>query len=80
MTHDLNVLALMKGSERFIFVFDDNSRDEILQAIRDRAACPRSTLSWADAAILTDRLRQQQAEDAASDEMDLTRSRDRLPS
>jgi hypothetical protein len=78
VTHDLNVLALMKGPERYIFVYDDMSRDEILQAIRDRAACPDSTFTWADAAILTLRLREQEAEASSAIERKSSESTDRL--
>lgn len=61
MTCDLNVIALIKGSERFIFVFDDGSRDEVIAEVRDRAADPATGLNWSDAAVLTDRVRQQAA-------------------
>ena len=56
---DLNVLALYKGQDRFVFVYDDDSRAELLDAIRDAAADPRTALNWFDAAILTDRANQQ---------------------
>lgn len=74
MTHDLNVLALFKGAERFIFVYDDASRDDVVTAVRDAAADPAVALNWFDAAVLTDRAKQQAAE-AAPD-----RAGDRLPS
>jgi hypothetical protein len=66
--HDLNVLALMKGQERFIFVYDDESRDQLVAAVRDAAADPNVSLSWFDAAVLTERARQQgeRAADQAS--------------
>jgi hypothetical protein len=57
--HDLNVLALLKGQERFVFVYDDDSRDQIVSAIRDQAAHPEITLNWFDAVVLTERARQQ---------------------
>jgi len=57
--HDLNVLALIKGQERFVFVYDEEARGEILDAIRDRAADPAVSLNWFDAAVLTERARQQ---------------------
>lgn len=57
--HELSVLALVKGGERFIFVYDDVSRDRLIDAIRDQAADPEVALSWFDAAILTERARQQ---------------------
>ncbi len=56
---DLNVLALIKGKERFVFVYDDASREDAIDTIRDSAADPAITLNWFDAAILTERARQQ---------------------
>lgn len=77
MTHDLNVLALFKGTERFIFVYDDTSRDEVIAAVRDAAADPAVTLNWFDAAVLTERAKQQAA--GVSAETDDVEA-DRLPS
>lgn len=57
--HDLNVLALFKGADRFIFVYDDESRGELLDAVRNAAADGDSTLNWYDAAVLTERARRQ---------------------
>jgi hypothetical protein len=65
---DLNVLALLKGSERFVFVYDDASRDAAVAAIRDQAADPGVSLNWFDAAVLTERARQQ-GERAAEDRL-----------
>ena len=66
MTRDLNVLALFKGPERFIYVYDDASRDDLIQSIRDAAADPVVGVSWFDAAVLTDRARQQALEAPAA--------------
>jgi len=60
--HDLNVLALFKGDDRFIFVYDDASRDDLLNAVRNAAADPVSKLNWYDAAVLTERARHQFAQ------------------
>ncbi len=57
--HDLNVLALIKGAERFVFVYDDDSREAVIAALRDQAADPAVTLNWFDAAVLTERARHQ---------------------
>ena len=57
--HDLNVLALIKGTERFVYVYDDGSRDAVIDALRDHAADPEVTLNWFDAAVLTERARHQ---------------------
>jgi len=59
MQHELSVLALIKGPERFIYVYDDISRGRLIDAIRDQAADPAVSLSWFDAAVLTERARQQ---------------------
>lgn len=67
--HDLNVLALFKGTERFIFVYDDASRDELITAVRDAAADPAVAINWFDAAVLTERARQQAADPQAADEL-----------
>ena len=57
--HDLNVLALIKGNERFVYVYDDGSRDAVIDALRDQAADPDVSLNWFDVAVLTERARQQ---------------------
>jgi len=57
--HDLSVLALIRGKERFVYVYDDDSREELIEAIRAQAASPAVSLSWYDAAVLTERARQQ---------------------
>jgi hypothetical protein len=62
VNRELNVLALFKGEERFIFVYDDDSRDAIIDEIRDRAADPAVALNWFDAAVLTERVRNQEQE------------------
>ena len=59
---DLNVLVLVKGAERFVFVYDDDHRPELLDAVRDAAADPRLSLSWRDAALLVERAKHQAAE------------------
>src|SRR5262245_25084930 len=56
--HELSVLALIRGKERFVYVYDDESRDQLVAAIRAQAASPAVSLSWYDAAVLTERARQ----------------------
>jgi hypothetical protein len=57
VTQELNVLALIKGDERFIFVYDDDSKDALINDIRNKAADPAVALNWFDAAVLTERIR-----------------------
>jgi hypothetical protein len=56
---EFNILALVKGEERYVYVFDDESRAEVLSVLSDQAADPRLDLSWFDAAVLSEKLRQQ---------------------
>lgn len=65
MTPELNVLALYKGKERYIFVYDDVSRETLLSALRDAAADPNCSVNWFDAAVLTERAREQWLNDTA---------------
>jgi hypothetical protein len=56
---EFNVLALIKGAERYVFIYDDDSWETLVDAFRDQAADPELSLSWFDAAVLTDKARAQ---------------------
>jgi hypothetical protein len=56
---ELNVLALIKGMERYVYIYDDESRPELIDALRNQAADPRLSFSWFDAAVLTGKAREQ---------------------
>jgi hypothetical protein len=74
VSREFNVLALIKGHERYIFVYDDDSREPLIESLRDHAADPRLNFSWFDAAVLTEKARQQAAGQAA----DAPQARSRL--
>jgi len=57
VTRELNVLALFKGEERYIFVYDEESRESLIEDIRHKAADPTIPINWFDAAVLTERIR-----------------------
>ncbi len=57
MEREINVLALVKGEERFIFLFDDENRDETLRQLARFAADPELDFSWYDAAMLSRKIR-----------------------
>jgi len=59
MRRELNVLALIKGDERYVFIYDDASRAQLIDFFRDQAADPALNFNWFDAAVLTDKARQQ---------------------
>ena len=57
MDTEINVLALVNGGERFIFLFDDANRDETLRQLARFAADPELNFSWYDAAMLSRKIR-----------------------
>jgi hypothetical protein len=59
VTRALNVLALIKGAERYVYVYDDASRDALLEALRQQAADPGLSLNGFDVAVLTRKAREQ---------------------
>src|SRR5688500_14937238 len=67
VTQDINVLALVKGEERYIFLFDDERRSEALRTLGRFASNPELSFSWYDAAVLSQRVRQT-AQEAAEAE------------
>jgi hypothetical protein len=77
LASEFNVLALIKGKERFVFVYDDASRASLIDTFRDLAADPGLTLTWFDALVLTKKAREQGATAlaASSEQMDAPRSR-----
>ncbi len=60
VSKDVNVLALVKGEERFIFLYTDSNKSETLRALGRFASDPEINFSWYDAAVLSQRLRQEQ--------------------
>ena len=57
-SRDINVIALVKGGERYVFLYDDDSRDQALEALARHAANPDLSFSWYDAAVLGQKVRQ----------------------
>jgi hypothetical protein len=58
VSQDINVLALVKGGERYIFLFDDDNRSEALRTLGRYASNPDLSFSWYDAAVLSQKIRQ----------------------
>ena len=59
MRREFNVLALIKGTERYIYIYDDESRATLLDAFRNQAGDPQLSLNWFDAAVLSQKAREQ---------------------
>lgn len=66
MEHDINVLALVKGSERYIFLYDDSRRAETLRTLGRYASNPELSFTWYDAAVLSQKVRQTAVEAESS--------------
>jgi hypothetical protein len=61
VSQDINVLALVKGGERYIFLYDDDSRAEALRTLGRYASNPELSFTWYDAAVLSQKIRQTKA-------------------
>ena len=65
MGQDINVLALVKGEERYVFLYDDASRAETLRTLGRYASNPELSFTWYDAAVLSQKVRQEARKFAA---------------
>lgn len=55
---ETNVLALVKGKERYVFLFDDDHRTEALRVLGRFASNRELSFTWYDAAVLSQKIRQ----------------------
>ncbi|MFK7735979.1 MAG: hypothetical protein AB8B50_08130 [Pirellulaceae bacterium] len=62
MEKEINVLAMMKGEERYVFLFDDKNRVETLRTLGRYAADPSLSFTWYDAAVMSKKIRELSAE------------------
>lgn len=54
---DINVIALVKRPERYVFLFDDASIDELLRTFGRFASNPELSFSFQDATFLGRKIR-----------------------
>ena len=66
---DINVLALVKGEERYIFLYSDANRSQTLRLLGRYASDPDLSFSWYDAAVLSQKIRRQTGVDPLQDRM-----------
>ncbi len=59
MSQDTNMLALVKGSERYVFLYTESNRAETLRTLGRFASNPELSFSWYDAAVLSQKIRQE---------------------
>ena len=66
MSQDINVLALVKGEERYVFLYSDSNRTETLRLLGRYASNPDLSFTWYDAAVLSQKIRENQQEEVDS--------------
>ncbi len=59
VSQDINVLALVKGEERYVFLYTENHRAETLRTLGRYASNPELSFTWYDAAVLSQKIRQE---------------------
>lgn len=66
VSQDINVLALVKGEERYIFLFNDDNRSETLRTLGRYASDSQLSFSWYDAAVLSQKIRNTQKKETTA--------------
>ena len=59
MGREFNVLALIKGNERYVYIYDEESRQPLLDAFQEHALHPELSFNWFDAAVMTGKAHEQ---------------------
>lgn len=54
--NDINVLALVKGGERYVFLFDDDHKGDVMRVFGRFASDVDLSFSWYDAAVLSQKI------------------------
>ena len=65
MERGINVIALVKDAERYIFLYDNESAPALMQTLGRFAGDPELSFTWYDAAVLSQKVRRQNREAAA---------------
>ena len=58
----MTVIVYTKGREKYAFLFREGQGDKIVRSIARMAADPELSLTWADAAVLAQRIRSAQCQ------------------
>ena len=53
----MNVVALVKDTERYVFLYDDVSSSQMLQTLGQYAADKELSFTWYDAAVMSQKVR-----------------------
>ena len=72
MSRDINVVALVKGEERYLFLFNDGQKSETLRTLGKYASNPDLSFSWYDAAVLSQKVRNVTRKNVSASNVDLS--------
>ena len=61
MRREMNILAMAKGRERYVFLYDDQSYDMLIDLFDKYADNPELNFSTADASLLSQKARESRA-------------------
>jgi len=62
MQRSVNVIALVKNSERYVFLYDEDDDATLMETLGRFAADPELSFTWYDAAVLSQRVRRMRLE------------------
>lgn len=62
MDNDIHILGLVKGEERYVFIFDEARRADVMRTLGRFASNPDLSFSWYDAAKLSVKVRNLETE------------------
>jgi len=68
VSNDINILALAKGEERYIFLYNEDTKSEALRTLGRYASNSELSFSWYDAAVLSQNVRQNTIENESKTE------------
>ena len=66
MSRAVNVLALVRDGQRYVFLYDDNSVEHVLAKMAEFAEDSELDFTWYDAAMLSARVRHLQGAEQES--------------
>lgn len=60
---DINILALVKGSERYVFLYTASTRTDLFRTLGRFASNPELSFTWYDATVLSQKVREERKTD-----------------
>lgn len=67
-SQDINVIALIKAKEKYIFLYNDENRDALLRVLGRFASDPDLSFTWYDVGVLSQKIRQQEEADKKTEQ------------